>query len=309
MLSIESSRFSPYEKALLLNENLSRYAFSLCGGSCTGLFRIEDTDMLAGLGRCCIESGYPLKVLGGMTNILISDNGFDGIVLLNRKGMISHRQLSDGSVILRSDSGTGMPGLVRYCVENEITGMEWACGLPGTVGGAVCGNAGAFGTEIKDVFLEAVILDDDGKLKKMSCADMNYEYRGSILKGENKNKILLSVSFSLHKGEKEKIAAKGEENRTVRKETQPVDENSLGSVFKNPPGESAGKLIQAAGLKGFSIGKASVSMKHANFITTEKGVTSSDYHRLVVHVQQAVFEQFGILLEPEIELFGFGLKS
>lgn len=308
MRVIESSLFSPYGTALLTDEKLSRYAFSLCGGPCAGLFRIEDGEMLKTLANCCIRSGYPYKVLGGMTNILVSDDGFDGVVLLNRKGKIEHQTAEDGTVLLTADSGAGMAALVRYCAEHEISGMEWAAGLPGTVGGAVYGNAGAFGTEVSQLFRSAAVLDEAGHVLKMNADDMQFVYRSSALKRNDNAFVLLDVTLSLQKGRKDLILTKGEEYRAIRREKQPVDEHSLGSVFKNPEGESAGKLIQAAGLKGFSIGKASVSMKHANFITTTEGVTGADYHRLIVHVQNTVYEQFGILLEPEIELFGFGIK-
>lgn len=305
---IDSSLFSPYEKALLWDEPLSRYAFSLCGGPCAGLFRIEGDEMLENLVRCCIQAGYPYKVLGGMTNVLVSDAGFDGVVLLNRKGTISHQLMHDGSVQLNAGSGVGMAAVVRYCIENEFTGMEWAAGLPGTVGGAVYGNAGAFGTETADLFTCGHVIDETGAVHELNKDEMGYAYRSSFLKARKENNVLLDASFLLQTGEKELILAKCEENREKRSSTQPVTENSLGSVFKNPDGESAGKLIQAAGLKGFSIGQAAVSMKHANFITTTKGVTSEDYRSLISHVQRVVFEQFGVLLEPEIELLGFGVK-
>ena len=305
---IDSSLFSPYEKALLRDEPLSRYAFSLSGGPCAGLFRVEEREMLENLVRCCIKAGYPYKVLGGITNVLVSDEGFDGVVLLNRKGIITHLQMDDGSVQLNAGSGVGMAAVVRYCIENEFSGMEWAAGLPGTVGGAVYGNAGAFGTETADSFTRGHVIDESGAVHELNHDDMEYTYRSSFLKARKENNVLLDASFLLQTGEKEQILAKCEENREKRRSTQPVTENSLGSVFKNPEGESAGKLIQAAGLKGFSIGQAAVSMKHANFITTTKGVTSEDYRLLVSHVQRVVFEQFGVLLEPEIELLGFGVK-
>lgn len=305
MRRIDLSHFSPYENLFLTDETLSKYAFSLCGGPCPVLIKVEDSLMLESVIKGCITAGYPYKVLGGMTNILISDKGFDGIVIINRKGKISHKELEDGSVLLSAESGAGMAAVVRYCTENGISGMEWAAGLPGTVGGAVCGNAGAFGTEIADIFISGCLLDEKGCKTHVYHDDMDYSYRASVLKHQDNNRILLDASFSLGKGDKEKISSICEEYREKRKSAQPVDEHSLGSVFKNPEGESAGKMIQAAGLKGFSIGKASVSLKHANFIVTEKGVTSTDYHRLVCHVQNKVYEQFSVLLEPEIELFGF----
>ena len=305
MRNIDASLFSPYEKAFLSGELLSRYAFSLCGGPCAGLLRIDSKEMLGDLIRRCITLGLPFRVFGGLTNVLVSDEGFDGIILLNRKGTISHAETGDGSVLLTADSGAGMAALVRYCMENELSGFEWAAGLPGTVGGAVYGNAGAFGSDISQSYLTGTAIDRSGSTVQLPCEEMGFDYRSGILKREPNSPILLDAVFRVQKGTKAEIIAKCEEHRAARKASQPVDEHSLGSVFKNPPNESAGKLIQAAGLKGFSIGKAAVSMKHANFITTEPGVTADDYHRLVLHVQRTVFEQFKILLEPEIELMGF----
>ncbi len=305
MSQIDLSIFSPYENLFQTDVPLSKFAFSLCGGPGSEVIKTENSEILEYVIKCCIKAGYPYKVLGGMTNILISDKGFDGIVLLNRKGKISHKIAEDGSVILYADSGTGMAAVVRYCIENEISGMEWAAGLPGTVGGAVCGNAGAFGAEVKDVFFSGRMLDEHGEIYQLSPEKMDFAYRSSVMKNQKKGFILLDASFLLWKDNKRTILSKTEEYKDRRKNTQPVDEHSLGSVFKNPEGGFAGKLIQEAGLKGFSIGKATVSLKHANFITTEKGVTSEDYHRLICHIQNKVYEQFSVLLEPEIELFGF----
>ena len=308
MRKLDPSLFSPYEKAFLSGEKLSRYAFSLCGGPCAGLLPIENGEMLRDLTERCLSLSLPYRVFGGMTNVLVSDDGFDGVILLNRRGSISHTENDAGSVALHADSGTGMAAVVRYCIENSISGFEWAAGLPGTVGGAVYGNAGAFGSDISRSFQSGTVVDRNGCAVKITNAEMGFAYRSSVLKREPESPVLLDAVFQLRRGSKDAIMAECEEHRAARKASQPVDAPSLGSVFKNPPNESAGRLIQAAGLKGFSIGNATVSMKHANFITTEAGVTAADYHQLVLHVQKTVFELFGVLLEPEIELLGFGPK-
>ena len=305
MQTIDASLFSPYENAFLARENLSKYAFSLCGGPCAGMIRIDSGEMLEAVLQKAILANIPYKVLGGMTNILICDQGFDGLVLLNRKGIITHIVKDDGVVELTADSGVGMAAVVRYCIDHSISGMEWAAGLPGTVGGAVCGNAGAFGTETADIFISGTVFGEAGEKYEISPEQMHYAYRSSALKGQEKQ-VLLTASFALHTGVRAQIESLGNEYREKRRTNQPVDEHSLGSVFKNPPGYFAAKLIQDAGLKGYSIGKATVSMKHALYITTTEGVTAADYYRLVCYVQDEVFHQFGILLEPEIELFGFG---
>lgn len=287
---------------------LGSYAFSLCGGPCAGSFLVRGSEMLQDLVKCADRARIPFKVLGGMTNILVSDDGFDGLVLFNRAGAVVHEEKDPAEILLTADSGVSMGTLVQYCSQHGLSGLEWAAGLPGTLGGAVYGNAGAFGSDMEHIFKGCSLLDENGKVQRCGLQDMGYSYRSSALKENTEQKVLLEITLKLQKGEKERIKSKCSENISIRREKQPTDQHSLGSVFKNPEGESAGKLIQAAGLKGFSIGKAVVSMKHANFITTEKGVTSTDYYRLVKHVQETVYEQFSILLEPEIELFGFGVK-
>ncbi len=305
MRRYEPSRFTPYEKAFRPAEMLSRYAYSLCGGPCAGLFSVDGSAMLKDLIRRCIDQQIPYKVLGGISNVLISDAGFDGIILLNRKGKISCDVHEDGKVSLFAESGASMSSVVRFCVQNEIAGMEWAAGLPGTVGGAVYGNAGAFGTEIADIFVSGHAITENGKPQTLRWEDMEYSYRTGLLKKQKNKWTLLDAEFNLTKGQKDLITDKGDQYREKRRLTQPVGESSLGSVFKNPEGYSAGKLIQDAGLKGMEIGKASVSRKHANFIVTEAGVRSEDYRKLIFHIQKTVYEKFGIHLEPEIEMLGF----
>lgn len=305
MRSIDPARFSPYEAVFRPYVRIGDYAYSLCGGPCAGMFMPDSPDMLLQLVRVCIAEGFPYRVAGGLSNLLVSDTGFDGILILNRKGPISCLEESDQSVLLSVGSGASMAAVVNYCAEHELSGFEWACGLPGTVGGAVYGNAGAFGTETADVFCSADIVDENGETAVLSKADMAFGYRTGALKRGTGKSVLLNVLFRVNKGDGEAIRARGEENRAKRRAGQPVGEPSLGSVFKNPEGNAAGKLIQEAGLKGMSVGKATVSMKHANFITTEKGVRSEDYRELIRLVRSRVLERFGILLETEIEFMGF----
>ena len=164
MRKLDPSLFSPYEKAFLSGEMLSRYAFSLCGGPCAGLLPVENGEMLRDLTERCISLDLPYRVFGGMTNVLVSDDGFDGVILLNRRGGISHTEEDAGNVTLHADSGTGMAAVVRYCIENSISGFEWAAGLPGTVGGAVYGNAGAFGSDISRNFQSGTVVDRSGSV-------------------------------------------------------------------------------------------------------------------------------------------------
>ena len=305
MRNIDPDLFAPYGSAFRPNVRIGEYAYSLCGGPCAGMFMAEDSEMLAALVRKCIAEKIPYRVVGGLSNLLVSDAGYDGIILLNRKGMTAHFSTEDGSVILTADSGTPMAGVVNYCVQNGLSGFEWACGLPGTVGGAVYGNAGAFGSSVADSFRSCVVIGPDGEEKTLGAADMDFTYRSSILKKRDHDLTVLQASFCVAQDEPEQIRQRGEINREKRRAGQPVSERSLGSVFKNPEGMAAGKLIQDAGLKGTSIGNARVSEKHANFITTAPGVRSEDYRNLISYVQNTVSERFGVWLEPEIEFLGF----
>ncbi len=304
MLPVDVTCFSPYEGAFQRSVMLGDHAFSLCGGPCAGMFTVADPDMLCGLIQTCRQNGIPFRVFGAMSNVLVADSGFDGIVLLNRKGSITHSDNGDGSAAVTAGSGASMASLVKYCAQNGLSGMEWASGLPGTVGGAVYGNAGAFGSDISAVLVQGTFLDDSGNQTVLSKDELGFGYRTSALK-KGLDLICLEAVFRLKYGDPEQIEKLGREYKEKRKNSQPYNEHSLGSVFKNPEGFSAGKLIDDAGLKGVSVGKAVVSNKHANFITTKKGVTSTDYKSLVDHVQRKVKEVSGILLEPEIEFVGF----
>ena len=164
MRNIDPKLFTPYESAFRPGTRIGTYAYSLCGGPCAGMFIIENSEMLKELVRKCISEQIPFRVVGGLSNLLVSDAGFDGIILLNRKGEILHTIASDGTVVLTAESGVSMAEMVNYCVQNGISGFEWACGLPGTIGGAVYGNAGAFGTETSDIYLSGTAVSVSGAI-------------------------------------------------------------------------------------------------------------------------------------------------
>lgn len=293
-----------YRNSLQQNIPLARYSFALCGGPAAALITADDPGALEDIVSICMENAISFKVLGGLSNVLISDAGFDGLIILNRTGRIS--LIDDaGPCLIQAGSGSMLNAIVRYCEANALSGMEWAAGIPGTLGGAVYGNAGAFGSDISNCLESAELLDSAGKRKSVRGTEMDLSYRSSSLKKSSDPCIILSARIQLSKGIAEEIIEKGRLNREKRSESQPHGVGSLGSVFKNPAGTSAGKLIEDAGLKGTRIGEAEISQKHANFITTSNGVKSADYKALIELAQQKVFEQFGIRLEPEIEMLGF----
>ena len=263
----------------LLGSSVPGWASWVAGGIYFGLVLI-----------LCLKPGKVVDIIGK----ILSPTMFVALLVLIGIGIV--RPL--GKVA----PGSSTMAAVKLGLES---GFEWACGLPGTVGGAVYGNAGAFGSSVADSFRSCVVIGPDGEEKTLGAADMDFTYRSSILKKRDHDLTVLQAFFCVAQDEPEQIRQRGEINREKRRAGQPVSERSLGSVFKNPEGMAAGKLIQDAGLKGTSIGNARVSEKHANFITTAPGVRSEDYRKLISYVQKTVSERFGVWLEPEIEFLGF----
>lgn len=284
---------------------ISRYSYAHCGGE-AAVLKCASAEELENASAVLLKDGAPFLVLGGLSNVLLSDAGWDGTILLNRGGEIEVQPDKDGSMILSADSGTNMASIVNYCEKNNLTGLEWAAGLPGTLGGAVYGNAGAFGGNIAGNFVSASALDEKGDRVRFTPRDMDFGYRSTALKKGKQKAILLNCELSVRQSnEKGVVKEAGDINRKKRHDSQPYGVGSLGSVFRNPEGDSAGRLIELAGLKGKRIGKAEISTKHANFIVTEPGVRSADYLALLNMARNAVWEQFQIQLISEIELIGF----
>jgi len=242
-------------------------------------------------------SGLPWKVYGGLTNILLPDAGLRGVVVLNRIQELAYAE----DYRLTAGAGVVVVQLVRELLGRGWGGMTWAVGLPGTVGGAVVNNAGAFGGEISRVLIGADVLCLDGTVATVPVDWFDFRYRCSKLKGAGAAWVVLSADFQLRPGDPEKLSAKAEEYTERRRRSQPPG-RTLGSTFKNPPGDYAGRLIEAAGLKGARCGAVEVSTQHANFLMNTGGGTSADFRALIERVQTEVSRQFGVTLEPEIEI-------
>jgi UDP-N-acetylmuramate dehydrogenase len=243
------------------------------------------------------ERGLPWKVYGGLTNILLPDAGLRGVTVLNR---IQGVRYGEG-YRLSVDAGVVVVKLVRELLTRGWAGLTWAVGLPGTVGGAVVNNAGAFGGEISRVLVAADVLGPDASVTQVPVAWFDFRYRCSKLKGAGAQWVVLSADFQLRPGNPEALAAKAAEYTERRQRTQPPG-RTLGSTFKNPPGDYAGRLIEAAGLKGARCGAIEVSEHHANFLMNTGGGTAADFRALIERVQGTVWESFGVMLEPEIEI-------
>lgn len=294
------------------------------GGPAELFASVTTIAQLTGLVRWAQTMGQPYCLLGGGSNVLISDAGIRGLVIFNRcRGVhvgfaagglaaVDGSAGSDGSVpLLQAESGALMAGVARRAVAGGLTGLEWAVSLPGTVGGAVVNNAGAYGWEIKDNLEATTVLDPQGNVVHLSPAAASYGYRSSSLKRAGVVRagfgpVVLDALFRLRRGEPAAIAAQAEHNLLHRRRSQP-NEPSLGSTFRNPPGDYAGRLIEAAGLKGARRGSVEVSQHHANFLVNPGGVgaaTAADVMALLLHVQRVVLDRFGVELEPEVQLAG-----
>jgi UDP-N-acetylmuramate dehydrogenase len=244
----------------------------------------------------------PFFPLGGGTNILVRDGGIEGTVISFRSlRKIETVKEDDENVYLFVRAGALLQRLVNFSKENGYSGLEGLVGIPGTVGGAICGNAGAFGYEMKDILVSVEIMDSEGKIDTFKAEGIAFGYRSS---GISQNELLLSAEIKLRKDKKEDISARIEDFLKIKREKQPVWEHSAGCVFKNPPGSSAGKLIDEAGCKSMRIGDVEVSAVHANFFINKGKASAADFIMLIEKVAARVKERSNVVLEPEIRIVG-----
>lgn len=287
------------------------------GGPADYFATVTTTDQLLKVVRWARRIDLPYFILGGGSNILISDRGIRGLVIENRCRQVRIDAAPccefprDDRPYLMAESGAAMAGVARTSVRAGLTGLEWAVSVPGTVGGAVVGNAGAHGGEVKDSLVSALLIDSAGELQEYQVTDFAFAYRDSVLKRLQPlvagfKPVVLSADFRLAPADEAVVSARAEQFLNHRRRTQPV-EPSLGSTFVNPPGDYAGRLIEAAGLKGYEIGGVAVSAVHANFIINRGGVggaTAADVMALIAKIQATVADRFGLMLEPEVQLVG-----
>ena len=245
------------------------------------------------------ENNVPYFLLGAGSNLLISDKGIRGAVIKLGDGFdYAHAK---GDYIL-AGAGVSLAKLALEAKNAELTGLEFAAGIPGSLGGALYMNAGAYGGEMKDVVTEVSFIDEDGTVKTIPCSECGFGYRKSAFsKG---NKIIISAKITLKKGNKDEISATMRDLNNKRKEKQPLEYPSAGSTFKRPQGHFAGSLIEQAGLKGYTVGGAQVSEKHAGFVINTGNATAKDVCELIEYVKKTVFEKFGVKLEPEVKITG-----
>lgn len=281
------------------NVTLAPYTTFKTGGAADLFVSPENLVELLDTLAICKEMNAPYFLLGAGSNLLVSDKGIRGVVIkLGDNFDYAHAK---GNTIL-AGAGVSLAKLASEAKNASLTGLEFASGIPGTLGGAVYMNAGAYGGEMKDVIDEVSYIDDDGMVKTIKGADCGFGYRKSIF--SEGNKIIISVKFTLSSGDKDKIAETMRELNARRKEKQPLEYPSAGSTFKRPEGYFAGALIEEAGLKGTSVGDAEVSEKHAGFVINKGNASTKDIRDLIKLVQERVFENSGVNLETEVKFVG-----
>jgi UDP-N-acetylmuramate dehydrogenase len=287
-----------------LHENISmaNYTTARVGGSAVALIPTHTQEELSECAQILWNLSIPFIILGSGSNILVSDRGLDVIVVHNRAHNVRIETNSD-SPFIEAESGAILGTVARQSALRGISGMEWSAPIPGTVGGAVYGNAGAYGNSIQSCLKMAKILHKTEGVSDWPVEKLNYQYRSSVFKREKIPAVIISATFNAVQTSREEAWEKIDAYQVHRKETQPPGA-SMGSTFKNPPGESAGRLIEAAGLKGHRIGRAIISPIHANFIVNLEGATAQEIYQLMKLAQETVADKFGVVLEPEIEFLG-----
>ena len=285
------------ENILFENEEMKRYTTFRIGGPVDLLVKPTTYNQISEVIKLCKAYQVPYYILGNGSNLLVSDEGYRGVVIQ------IYNQLADIQIEgnqITAQAGALLSRIATAAMENSLTGFEFAHGIPGTLGGAVVMNAGAYGGEMKQVLVSCKVLDEAGNILTLSNEALELGYRTSIIQKEHY--IVLEATIALQSGQQEQIKAVMKDLMGRRKEKQPLDKPSAGSTFKRPEGYFAGKLIMDSDLRGYQIGGAMVSDKHCGFVVNAGGATCKDVEALISHVQQTVKQKFGVLLEPEVKI-------
>ena len=279
------------------NEPMSRHTTFRIGGPARLMALPWDRKEAAAVVRTAAEVGVKPFFLGNGSNLLVSDRGYEGLIIKS-SGLNQTREVNRR---LRAESGIPLARLAVAALDRGLTGLEFAHGIPGTLGGAVVMNAGAYGGEMAQVLTAVTYLDETGKVSTISAADCGLSYRHSLF-SDHPDWLILEAEMELQPGDAGTVKARMEELSAQRRAKQPLDLPSAGSTFKRPEGYFAGTLIEQTGLKGLTVGGAQVSTKHAGFVINVGGATSADVEELIRQVQQAVYAAHGVHLEPEVRI-------
>ena len=282
-----------------MNESLKKHTTYGIGGPADLMIFPKSKQDLIKVIEIINENKIQLTILGSGSNVLVSDNGIRGAVISLKNSL---KQIEVDDNILYAECGTMLGKIVKHAVKNNLIGLENLNGVPGTLGGALIMNAGAWGGEISENLIHVEVINSKSEIQKIQKKDLNFSYRQSSF---NKDDILLSAKFNLKKADKDIIKENFIEAQSGRKKSQPLNKRSAGSLFKNPKNNSAGKLLDEAGLKGFSIGDAKISEKHANFFINDGDASSIDMLMLIKKAHKEVKDKFNVNLSLEVKLMGF----
>lgn len=282
------------------DEPMSRHTTFRLGGETDVFIKISEEKQLAILIPELVQNNIPYYIIGKGSNLLVSDKGFRGVVI--RLGD-SFESVKVNHCNVTAGAGASMAQIAKNAHMNSLTGFEFAAGIPGSIGGGVIMNAGAYDGELKDVVKRVRFMDRNGLIKEYTGEEMQFDYRTSALKGKPEY-IVLEVEMELQPGEGEVILSKMQELARRRKEKQPLEYPSAGSTFKRPKGYFAGKLIGDAGLAGYTVGGAKVSEKHNGFVINAGEATAEDVKKIIEEIRQKVYDEFQVMLEPEVIFLG-----
>ncbi|MEY8446272.1 UDP-N-acetylmuramate dehydrogenase [Enterococcus ratti] len=283
---------------LLFDEPLMKYTFTKTGGVADVLAFPKTQNEVKKIVNYCRTHQVPWMVLGNASNLIVQDGGIRGVVIMLTK----MQQIRVEGTTVIAEAGAKLIDATYVALDASLTGFEFACGIPGSIGGAVYMNAGAYGGEIKDVVAEVDVLLEDGTLQTIVNEEMDFSYRYS--KVQNTKAIILEARFQLTTGDYETIKKRMDELTQLRQSKQPLEYPSCGSVFKRPVGHFTGQLIQQAGLQGLKWGGAQISEKHAGFIVNVDHATATDYIELIAHIQEVIKKKFDVSLETEVRIIG-----
>ena len=286
------------KEIIKVDEPLKRYTYTETGGRADYYLSPERNQEVQAIVKFAQKHDIPVTYLGNGSNIIIREGGIRGIVISLLE--LNYIDVSDNAII--AGSGAAIIDVSRVARDHALTGLEFACGIPGSIGGAVFMNAGAYGGEVKDCIDYALCINEAGDIIQLTNQALELDYRNSIV--QQRHYVVLEAAFSLAPGHLSEIQEKMDDLTERRESKQPLEYPSCGSVFRRPPGHFAGKLIQDAGLQGYRIGGVEVSKKHAGFMVNVDKGTATDYEDLIHHVQNVVKEKFDVHLEPEVRIIG-----
>lgn len=281
------------------DEPMRKHTTFRIGGNADIFVRPESKEQIAEILRLCREQDVPYFILGNGSNLLVGDRGFRGVVI-NIMDNMNDIKVDDG--IIKAQAGAMLIKVSRAARDNSLTGLEFASGIPGTIGGAIYMNAGAYGGEMKDVVTKVTAMDAEGEIYTFGVDELEFSYRHSVI--QQRDLIVLDVTMELAAGDQKSIDDRMSELAVARRTKQPLEYPSAGSTFKRPEGYFAGKLIMDAGLCGYRVGDAQVSEKHCGFVVNRGNATADDVIKLIDDVKAKVSEEYDVVLEPEVRMIG-----